>query len=46
MEQTLLLFTEHQLNVLQMIADVLSYLPPEERRDVMEAALDEVNADD
>lgn len=43
MEQTLLLFTEHQLNVLQMIADALSYLPPEDRRVVMEAALDEVN---
>lgn len=46
MEQTLLLFTEHELNVLEMLADALSYLPPEARPAVMAAALDEVNADD
>lgn len=46
MEVQLLLFTEHQLNVLEMLADALSYLQPEDRRVVMEAALAVVNADD
>lgn len=41
----MLLFTKHELNVLQMLADILSYLPAGDRRVVMEAALAEVNAD-
>lgn len=43
MEVQVLLFTEHQMRVMEMVADALIYLPREERRAVMEAALAEVN---
>lgn len=44
--QPVMLFTEHQLNVLAMMADILSYLQPEDRRAVTEAALAVANDED
>lgn len=43
--QTIYLLTQRQMEVAEALADVLAYLPVEDRRGAMELALDAVNAD-
>lgn len=41
--QVAVLLTQHQWNVAEMLADLLVYLPKEDRRAVMEVALAEAD---